>query len=404
MKATRFVVDELPLTKDIICSTDYMANIIYSKIGTNLLSLLNENGCKIFTKNYSNDFKSIFISSSINNLEYMSFFRKKIGEYFDNLMGIEQILKHNVESIDERNLTIVSITFTNSRYCYIFSQAIETYKFNIITPHSFQLKNYTCKKIVLANSNDDKIEFIKSDSSFVGICLYLFRYIDQTQNTVFKNTLINYLKKFKSFKRSRSGIECILITTNKKSPYYENVQMREVIYSNIDLTKIYEKLSNCIAPSNFYNNKKMRFESSTTFLPPITISYDNYYPNHAILKNVKKQLYKNLGLKVNLIETSFRNVSNTCDFRLHLCFNRYSNPNVMFYNLGLISPLRENRENFLEYFGLMNDYLDFFGEKPFPRDLIENLITSNSLFLSFGEITNNSFNRNSKDIYGGIPI
>lgn len=140
-------------------------------------------------------------------------------------------------------------------------------------------------------------------------------------------------------------------------------------------------------------------ENKVVIKKRISISYDDYYPNKVITQIIARQIEKNLGIQVDLVKTNFKKVTEEADFRLLLLFDNFSEIGLLYYLLGLISPLKNNLEHFKEYHNLVDKYFTQSINKTRFEENMCDINSKEALFFPIGSLDSNYLINKTESIY-----
>jgi hypothetical protein len=393
-----YLVDEFPLEENILKSSDYSSKIIYSFIGRPFLKIMNSK--KEFIFSLLCDDKKLEII--LNDTKYSDLFEqifKKIIQYIYKIDQFNSIVIRNNLIDYQKNINEIIFNFKNIRSLRLFIQILKSYKFNMLLEESYRIDFKNKNIIKLKNFiKKDTIYFIKCRNIFLSLFFFFIGAISETPNIIFGNKLCKLLKKTKYFKTKESDITVFLVSTNTDSRFFNSLEMRRNIFEALSNEKIIKKYSEVISEPKFIKYSKSNFKIKKNKDEIVTISYDDYFPNKEICKELKKMIEQETSYKVKLVKTDFKKVKNTFDFRLHIIHNSYNNKFWLYYLLGIISPLRKmDKDIFNSYYSKLIEALE--NSKIDNSKFIKRINDNYCLFFPICTIKNNSLTRERKSIY-----
>lgn len=393
-------MDELPLTDDKFIANDYSAKIVMSEIGKNIFSK-ELYGKKLVTLIITDKVLKIKLNfpgkvALLKNLE------NDIKSYLCKASGIEKIIPRGMEKMvlltADTEFPELVISFKEKKQAVIFGKILQSFRFNMSDRESLKVVKWTNRKIVLASPNQMKI-FKKTKSQLRTIMAFVMKQINLTPNTIFKQKTLKLLRSYKFHKRDKSGIEIFLICTNQKSTYFCDVFKRKTIFNCLDRDEILNCLDFVLSNSDFSNEVFFTEVSKVVIEERVSISYDNYYPNKVIAQIVARQIRNKLGIQVDLVETNFKKVTEEADFRVLLLFDNFSEIGLLYYLLGLISPLKNNLERFKQYHNLVDKFLiqgiNIFS---FKKEILD-INSKEALFFPIGSLDSNYLINKTESVY-----
>lgn len=396
----RVLIDEFPSNTNVLLANDYNEKVIYRLIGAPLLQIKDKSivnsQLNIFVKNHS-----LYIKALNNNqFVILEEVKKKIdeiyikwrGSYKIFFIGIKkQIINGKVSLYDICNNGIV-IKFNLEERIYPFLCLLSSHYFNCTIPNNNENINNNKNNIeVKSNKFNEIIKFIKIRNGYLNLILYKIGLVDMTSNTNFPNTLKKRFQNNKDYVSVKSGIECIIISTNKKSDFFHNENLRKYIFSLISDLKIQNKISCNVNKSKMYttyrNSKSIEKNIS------ISISYDDYYPNKIIVSEIKSQL-KNKGINLKLVKSDYFNPKESADCRLYLFSNEFKDDIFKYYFLGLISSLRQDKKEYLMFMSKVKEYFNNEISLEQCTMILKDILVKNGIYFSVGEINSTFLSRN----------
>ena len=400
MKKCKILLDELPLTDDKFTANDYSAKIIMSEIGENIF-LKELCGKKIAEIDIVESVLKVRINFPekimlLKNLE------NDIKSYLSKARGIEKIIPLGMEKMEllysDTEVPELVINFKEKKQAIIFGKVLKSFRFNINDSDSLRVVKWTNRKVVLASSTQMKI-FKKTKSQIKTIILFVTKQINLTPNTIFKQKTLKFLRSYKFHKRNKSGIEIFLVCTNQNSDYFDDVFKRKAIFKCLNRDEILNSLDFVLSNNFLVNEIFFTEENKVVIKKRISISYDDYYPNKVITQIIARQIEKNLGIQVDLVKTNFKKVTEEADFRLLLLFDNFSEIGLLYYLLGLISPLKNNLEHFKEYHNLVDKYFTQSINKTRFEENMCDINSKEALFFPIGSLDSNYLINKTESIY-----
>ena len=380
-----FSIDTFPLSNNILESNDYSSIVIYSAVCDTLFKYslskkeIVKNACDYYE--YTNNRKNLIIKirddlyffngNKVTAADYCNTFKEilssntHIGIIFKKFFSSVQLLDEMTFQLNNKTkntesykiLSIYSTACVKEKYTsgpYYIKELKDHYIF--LERNKFYRKkmcNESAKKLkfVLSDGLKDYNLFIKNKVQITNNTLCDVNKIDQyhyirEDNYLFLNLAFSFQLMNKKFKKLRNEI-CSIINRDKilhLLKYKHNANYSFIVNDNCS-KKITKKV----------DNKKIEKLNSKK---PLTLGYNNFYPNKEIAIEIKRQL-EEAGFKINLVENIF-NVKNTSDLNIVLNHLEYISSDAMI-NGSYFSLLLQKSPIYKMIFKLYNkthnDYL-----------------------------------------------
>lgn len=191
-----------------------------------------------------------------------------------------------------------------------------------------------------------------------------------------------------------SGIEAVIVFSNKHSPYFADEEGRRNILSLVDTEAIRRLLSPKLKDPSFdYGVNKSDEQREIT--AKLSISYDKYYPNKKIVKLIALQLASSGRYHPKLMSSDyFSPQSDWADVHLLLIPNTFNDPIFIYYQLALLTGLG-NRMRLQKYLSVLSRYFSgMISRQAFNERAVE-LFGEAACFLPIGRLSSAFFMRNT---------
>ena len=337
-----FSIDTLPLSKNIIDSNDYSSKIIYSATSDTLFKYslkknkIIKNSCSYYK--YSNNNKILTIKIR-DDLYFYNGDKVTANDYYHTFRHILNskthigiIFRHfftDIKILDDCTFQLVNKTKNDKSYeilsiysacCLKNNYTSGAYYIEKTVKNFIILKRNEFYREKIHNKDAEVIKFILTDG-LNDYKLFNNKIIQITNNTMCD---INNIDKYNYIRENNYIYLNIIFSNEMMRNRYKKI--RKIISDIIDKDKIANMLDNKydINESFIVNNsitnikrKKININIDTTkSIKPLTLGYNNFYPNKIIAEEIKKQL-EAVGFKIDLVENKF-NIKNTCDLNITL--------------------------------------------------------------------------------------
>ena len=388
-------IDELPEASSLLDGHDYSSQIIRRIAGVPVI--LDVSGCphsSFFEVEY--DDRTIRLTNRHDN-EHIIELSKRLDYVHHNFSGFLKTFFLRIDVTDGHCFTLsnhaksLSITFQAEGRVRPFLHLLSSQYFCV---NDFSITRIGRQEVKLSSTACAPVLTIKRiENRWIDILYFLLGRTMASCNTNMPLMIERYCKSSQLY-HGLSGIEAVIVFSNKRSPYFTDEEGRRNILSLVDTEAIRRLLSpRLLNPSFDYDVDKA--DGRSEMPEKISISYDKYYPNKKIVKLIALQLLSSGRYHPKLMSSDYFSPQSDCaDVHLLLIPNTFNDPIFIYYQLALLTGLG-NRMRLQKYLSVLSRYFSgMISRQAFNERAVE-LFGEAACFLPLGRLSSAFFMRNT---------
>ena len=349
-------IDELPEASSLLDGHDYSSQIIQRIAGVPVI--LDASGCPhspFFEVEY--DDRTIRFTSRHDN-EHIVELGRKLDYVHHNCSGFLKTFFLRIDVIDGHCYSLsnhaksLSIAFRTGGRVGPFLHLLSSHYFCV---NDFSVTQIGRQEVKLSSAACTQTMTIKRiENRWIDVLCFLLGRTMASCNTNMPLLIERYCKSAR-LHHGLSGIEAVIVFSNKHSPYFADEEGRRNILSLVDTEAIRRLLSPKLKDPSFdYGVNKSDEQREIT--AKLSISYDKYYPNKKIVKLIALQLASSGRYHPKLMSSDyFSPQSDWADVHLLLIPNTFNDPIFIYYQLALLTGLG-NRMRLQKYLSVLSRY------------------------------------------------
>lgn len=388
-------IDELPEASSLLDGHDYSSQIIQRIAGVPvILDVSGRPHSPFFEVEY--DDRTIRLTNRHDD-EHIIELGKRLDYVHHNCSGFLKTFFLRIDVTDGHCYTLsnhaksLSITFQAEGRVGPFLHLLSSHYFCV---NDFSVTRIGRREVKLSSTVCTPTLTIKRiENRWIDVLCFLLGRTMASCNTNMPLLIERYCKSAQLY-HGLSGIEVVIVFSNKRSPYFTDEEGRRNILSLVDTEAIRRLLSPRLKDPSFdYGVDKSDEQSGMT--AKLSISYDKYHPNKKVVKHIALQLSSSGRYYPKLMPSDyFSPQSDQADIHLLLIPNTFNDPIFIYYQLALLTGLG-NRIRLQKFLSVLSRYFSGMISRPAFNEKASELFGEAACFLPIGRLSSAFFMRNN---------